>query len=209
MRLGVYGGAFDPPHNGHVAIARGAIEHFGLDRLVVLVSTRPGHKEVVTDPRIRHRLATVAFADVPEAEVELDPHAYTVEAVAGGRFCDVVFVIGADEFRDFLGWREPEKVLEEVRLGVGTRPGTRREELEAVRARLRRPERVEFFSIEPVEASSTEIRERVARGEPVDRLVPAGVARLIVDGRLYRAGDQLPSDRPVDFAAPARGHEET
>ena len=209
MSLGVYGGAFDPPHDGHVAIARGAIEHFGLERLVVLVSERPGHKEVATDPRIRRRLAAAAFADVAEAEVELDPHGYTVEALAGGRFRDAVFVVGADELRDFLGWREPDKVLDEVRLGVGTRPGTRREELEAVRARLRRPERVEFFSIEPVEASSTEIRERLARGEAIDGLVPAAVARLIGELGLYRARDRVPSDRPVDFAIPARGHEET
>ena len=73
-----------------------------------------------------------------------------------------VFLVGADEFADFLGWKEPDGILEHVRLGVATRPGYPHERLDAVLAALRRPERVKLFEIPSVDVSSTEIRR--ARG---------------------------------------------
>ena len=179
-RLGILGGAFDPPHNGHLALARGAVEHFRLERVVVLVAGRPGHKEVVLDAPTRLRLARAAFADVPGATVVLDEHARTIDALADGRYDGAVLIVGADEFAGFLAWKEPDRVLEHVRLGVGTRPGHGGERLEQVLRKLQRPDRVEFFELdEPVDLSSTEIRQRAARGERIDDLVPPAVARLV------------------------------
>ena len=180
---GLLGGAFDPPHVGHVALAQGAIEHFGLDRLVVLVAADPGHREVEAPAEARLRLAEAAFAGL--AEVRLDPYARTVDALRAGGFDDPVFLVGADQFADFLSWKEPDAVLELARLGVATRPGYPRESLDAVLARLRRPERVVFFEIEPTAVSSTEVRERVGRGEAIDGLVPAAGAALIAELGLY------------------------
>ena len=77
-------------------------------------------------------------------------------------------------------------MLELARLGVATRPGYARERLESVLGRLSRPDRVLFFEIPPVPASSTEIRRRVAEGEPLDDLVPRRVAELVVELGLYR-----------------------
>ena len=71
MAVGILGGAFDPPHDGHVALARRAIERFGLDRLLVTVVADPGHKEVDASAEDRLALATLAFADVRGAEVWL------------------------------------------------------------------------------------------------------------------------------------------
>jgi nicotinate-nucleotide adenylyltransferase len=71
--IGILGGAFDPPHNGHVALAREAIDHFDLERLLVRVVADPGHKGVHTPAGIRLRLAELAFADVEGADVSLDP----------------------------------------------------------------------------------------------------------------------------------------
>ena len=184
--IGLFGGAFDPPHNGHVALARGAVEHFGLERLLVLVSERPGHKEVDAGADVRLRLARAAFADVPRAEVRLDPHARTVDSLADGDYGDAVFVVGADEFAGFLDWKEPDTLLERVRLGVGTRPGYARERLERVLSALRRPERVRFFEIEPVDVASRDLRARIAAGRPIDGLVPPRVARLVAELGLYR-----------------------
>ena len=104
------------------------------------------------------------------------------------RFEDAIFVVGADEFAHFLSWRDPDAVLSRVRLAVATRPGYPRERLDGVLAALARPERVELFEIPAVEASSTDIRARVARGEPVDGLVPPAVARRIVELGLYHDG---------------------
>jgi nicotinate-nucleotide adenylyltransferase len=103
-----------------------------------------------------------------------------------GDWGDPLFLVGADEFCDFLGWKEPDGVLELARLGVATRPGYPRERLDAVLRELRRPDRVEFFEIEPLDISSRDIRRRVAAGEPIDALVPAEVAALIELHGLYR-----------------------
>jgi nicotinate-nucleotide adenylyltransferase len=188
MTLGLLGGSFDPPHVGHVALAREAVRQFGLDRLLVLVVTAPGHKPVDTDVEHRLELVRLAFADVERAEVAVDPNPYTDETVRDPRFQGALFVIGADEFAHFLSWRDPEAVLARVRLAVATRPGYPRERLDGVLAELAHPERVELFEIPAVDASSTDIRARVARRQPIDGLVPPAVARRIVELGLYHDG---------------------
>ncbi len=190
MTTGLLGGAFDPPHRGHVVLAREAIERFGLDRLVVLVVAEPGHKPVGTPVEARLELARAAFADVPLAEVRRDDHAFTVDSLRAGASVpeDTVFLVGADEFAGFLTWKEPDEVLEHVRLGVATRPGFPRERLRPVLAALRHPERVELFEIPALDVSSTDLRARLAGGERVDDLVPPAVARLIVERGLYHEG---------------------
>jgi nicotinate-nucleotide adenylyltransferase len=179
------GGAFNPPHNGHVALARAAREHFDFDDLAVLVAVRPGHKEVQLDADTRFRLARAAF---PDARVELDPHERTVDMLKEREWDDPLFLIGADQFAEFLTWKDPEGVLERARLGVATRPGFPQEELEAIRRQLAHGDRVEFFELEPVPISSRDVRDRVARGESIDGLVPPAVAELIAALGLYRDG---------------------
>jgi nicotinate-nucleotide adenylyltransferase len=179
------GGTFNPPHNGHVALARAAEEQFG-DEVVVLVSARPGHKEVELDAATRLELTRAAF---PDRDVELDPHARTVDMLAAGRWRDPLFVIGADEFCDFPTWKDPEGVMARARLAVATRPGYPRERLQAVLDQLSQPERIRFFEIEPLPISSEDIRERVAHGRPIDGLVPPAVAELIDARGLYRLVD--------------------
>ena len=79
--IGILGGAFDPPHLGHLAVARGGAERFGLDRLLIRVIADPGHKDVETPAEVRLALARVAFASVLEAEVALDPYSRTVDSL--------------------------------------------------------------------------------------------------------------------------------
>jgi nicotinate-nucleotide adenylyltransferase len=184
--IGLLGGMFDPPHNGHVALAEAAKRELGLDGLVVLVVADPGHRTVTSDVDTRMELARAAF---PSARVEREDHARTIDSVRDGRFGDAVFLVGADEFADFLSWKEPDELLEHVRVGVATRPGYSRERLEEVLAKLRRPERVLFFENEPLPVSSTDIRSRAAGGEPIDALVPPPVAALIAERGLYRHRD--------------------
>jgi nicotinate-nucleotide adenylyltransferase len=181
--IGLYGGAFDPPHMGHVAVARAAKEHFGLNRLVILVNADPGHKDVRTPAETRLELTRAAF---PEDEVRLDPHGRTIDMLRASDWDDPLFVIGADEFASFLDWKEPDAVLDLARLAVAERPGYPRQQLERVREQLRRPDRVEFFEIEPHPHASRELRARGLEGLGVDELVPEPVARLIRERRLYR-----------------------
>ena len=181
--LGLYGGAFDPPHRGHVELAWRAKQELGLDRLLVLVVAAPGHKPVATPPEARLRLARAAF---PDDEVVLDEHARTIDTLrAHPEWVDPVFLIGADEFCDFPAWREPDEVLERTRLAVATRPGFPRERLDGVLAQLRRPERVLFFEIEPMPVASSDLRARLAAGADISADIPSEVARIIRADGLY------------------------
>jgi nicotinate-nucleotide adenylyltransferase len=181
--VGLYGGSFDPPHRGHVELARRAKEELGLERLVVLVSADPGHKAVETPAELRLRLARAAF---PEDEVLLDTEARTVDTLrAHPEWRDPVFLIGADEFCDFPAWKEPDEVLRRTRLAVATRPGFPRERLETVLEQLDEPSRVLFFEIEPLPISSRDLRARLVDGENVTAELPPVVAEIIGAERLY------------------------
>ena len=190
VNVGVFGGAFDPPHVGHVELARVGIERFDLDRLLVRVVEQPGHKDVSTAAEIRLFLSELAFAPLDEAEVSLDPFARTVDSLEALALDDPVFLVGADEFADFASWKEPARVLELARLGVATRPGVDRGRLVGIRARLDRPDRVTFFEIEPLPVSSSEIRARAAGGRSIDGLVPPAVGAEIERLALYRRVDR-------------------
>ncbi len=190
---GLFGGTFDPPHVGHVALARAALDHFRLDRLLVVPAGRTPGKRVASDPAVRVALAQAAFDGAPQVQVsrlDIDrpQPAYSFETVrwACERWGDVIFLVGADRFADFLTWERPNEVLRYARLGVATRPGFDRDRLAGVLAAVERPEQVQFFEIPPVAVSSTDVRRRVAAGEPIEGLVPPGVERLIHDLGLYR-----------------------
>jgi nicotinate-nucleotide adenylyltransferase len=180
VSIGLYGGAFDPPHRGHVELARRAKEALGLDRLIVLVAAQPGHKHVDTPAETRLRLAQAAF---PEDEVVLDEHPRTIDTLrAHPEWDEAVFLIGADQFCDLPTWKEPDEVLRRVRIAVATRPGFRRERLQAVLAGLEQPERVLFFDIEPTPVASSVLRSQFSAED-----VPSAVADIIRAERLYDA----------------------
>jgi nicotinate-nucleotide adenylyltransferase len=180
--IGLYGGAFDPPHAGHVEFVRAAKARFDLPRLVVLVAEHPGHKGVTLDAPTRLELARAAF---PDEDVRLDPHERTIDMLRAEDWNDPLFLVGADQLRDLPTWKEPDAVLELARLAVATRPGFPRAGLQSVLDALARPERVLFFEIEPVPVASREIRERLAAGGLPGELVPPEVARLIRARGLY------------------------
>jgi nicotinate-nucleotide adenylyltransferase len=183
--LGILGGVFDPPHVGHVALARAAIGELGLERVLVLVVAEPGHKLAEAPAAARLELTRLAFADFPEAEVQLDRHARTVDFLEERRPADAVFVIGGDELADFATWKDPERVLELARLAVALRPGVPDERVREALARVPAPDRISFFEMEPASVSSSQVRERITRDDPIDDLVPARVAQAIARLGLY------------------------
>lgn len=175
---GILGGRFDPPHVGHLALARTALAHFRLGRLVVSVVADAAHKESVAPAEDRLAMARLTFAGLP-ALVELEEHRYTVDALEARSEPDPIFLVGADELEAFGTWKEPERVLELARLGVAARPGHHR---------AAESDRIELFDLEPHDVSSTEIRERAARGESLDGLVVPAVAAYIAEHGLYSRG---------------------
>ena len=182
MGVGLFGGAFDPPHVGHVELARAAKEHFAIPQLVVLVAAAPGHKDVRLPAETRLELARAAF---PDEDVRLDPYPRTIDLLRSERFDHPLFVIGADEFCDFPTWKEPDAVLELTRLAVGTRPGFPTEKIDAALDQVSHLDRVVFFELEPNPAASRDIRAVAEAGESLDGLVPPAVAAIIADQKLY------------------------
>ena len=189
--IGILGGVFDPPHLGHVALARAAIGVLGLDELLVTVVAAPGHKDPASPVEVRLALARLAFEGFPQARVEVDEHARTVDSLEARGLDDPFFVIGADELAAFASWKSPDRVLELARLAVAMRPGVSRDEVDGVRERFGAGHRIVEFPMEPVAISSTEVRERVAGGQPVEDLVPRAVANAIAGFGLYRGASRL------------------
>jgi nicotinate-nucleotide adenylyltransferase len=180
--IGLFGGAFNPPHLGHLELARRAIEEFDLDRLDVLVSGDPGHKHVECPVDVRVALAQRAFAEIPQARVVADPFRYTIDRLRAEPPPDgAIFLMGADQYRDFPTWKEPDEVLARVQLGVATRSGVERPPLVPGHEG-----RVRFFEIDSPPISSRDLRERARRGESIHQFVSAAVAAEISRLGLYR-----------------------
>jgi nicotinate-nucleotide adenylyltransferase len=195
VTIGIFGGAFDPPHVGHVALLQNATGHFGLDRILVVPTGHPPHKDAHSPAEVRFRLAQLAFERLPGVELwdrELNAKgpSYTIGTVraAAERFPgeELVVLVGADQLAHFLDWREPDAILELARLGVATRPGYPPETLEPVLARLTRRERVEIFRIPSYPLASRALRTRLVRGDRLDGVVPRAVAAEIERLGLYR-----------------------
>jgi nicotinate-nucleotide adenylyltransferase len=143
----------------------------GADELLVLVSERPGHRATVAPAEVRLGLARLAF---PEADVRLDPHAFTVDFLRAEEPEDAVLVIGADQWAAFRTWKEPEEILRRIPVAVARRPGQPAPEGD-----------VRVFEIDQHAVSSSEIRRRLAAGESVEGLVPREVALEIERRGLY------------------------
>ena len=154
----------------------------------MLVAAAPGHREVVADAETRLGLARLALDGIAD-EIVLDDHPFTVDAVRGGRFGEAIFVVGADEGAAFPTWKEPDEVLRWVRLAVGTRSGYPPPDLEGY------GDRVLAFELASPPVSSSEVRDRLARGEPVDGLLPPAVAAAIEERGLYRGYTEREPER--------------
>jgi nicotinate-nucleotide adenylyltransferase len=206
---------FNPPHVGHVALARHAGAELGLERVVLMPASRPPHKPPGRDPGPEHRVRmcelAVVGADglgVCALEVERGGTSFTVDTLRAMRAsCPetrLTFVLGADVARTLPRWREPERVVELADLAVAEREGASRGEvLEALRPLLegartvaggRGSARVEFLRMPRVAVSSSMVRELVARGRTIDGLVGRAVAGYVAEHGLYRdpAGESAP-----------------
>ena len=197
MRIGVMGGSFDPIHYGHLVAASEVAHRFALARVIFCPTGQAWHKQ--TDRRApaeeRYLMTVVATAadprfDVSRVDIDRPGPTYTVDtlrdlrearAAAGEPPAEWFFITGADALGEILGWRDPEQVVEAAHLVGVTRPGH-------VLADPGLPSaRVSLLEVPALAISSTDVRARVSRAEPISYLVPDGVAHLIAKHDLYRA----------------------
>jgi nicotinate-nucleotide adenylyltransferase len=193
MRIGVMGGTFDPIHIGHLVAASEVAHRFGLDRVVFVPTGEPWQKanRQVTAPEDRYLMTVIATAaddrfSVSRVDVEREGPTYTVDTLRdirrelGGEH-DYYFITGADALSEILSWHEPEEVLRLAHLVGVTRPG------HVLADPGLAPGRVMLLEIPALAISSSDIRQRVAQGEPIRYLVASGVDAYIAKVGLYGA----------------------
>lgn len=195
MRLGVFGGTFDPPHVGHLLVASDAADALRLDRLLFVPAAIQPLKGRSASAPPSDRLAMVrllAGDDVrfgaDPIEIERDGLSYTVDTLAAvaEREPDAerFFLVGTDVLATLPRWREPERVQRLARLVVLERAASATEPVDSAAGALAAD--VIFLPTRRVDVSSTEIRERVRAGRPIRGFVPDAVAAYIAAAGLYR-----------------------
>jgi nicotinate-nucleotide adenylyltransferase len=219
--IGILGGTFDPFHLGHLALARAARDQLGLERVLVMPAAVPPHKQhrSILPGAARLALVRAGIAGEPRLEastIELDRAgpSWTVDTVAelaatelaAGRAPDLTVVLSAESFAGLDTWHEPERLLDLARIAVAPRAGHAPPDPAWIAATfLGRADRIATIDGPQVAVSASDVRRRAAAGEPLDGLVPPGVAKAIAADALYRQPEPLEDEPIVTDHAPLAG----
>lgn len=191
MKVGIFGGTFDPPHKTHVALAQQALKQLSLDKLIVFPCGIPPHKETETDSRLRlelSRLAFGSFAEVSDFEITKRGKSYTSETLLAVRATnpdsELFLIIGGDSFETFDTWHEPRQIASLCTLAVAARGNEISPETQA---RIVHNTDAGFVILDfpPDKVSSTEIRLRYRFGLPNGDLVPHSADDFILKHDVY------------------------
>ena len=196
-RIGVFGGTFDPPHVGHLIVARDAAEQLGLDRLLLVLSVRPPRRPhgELTPAELRLEMLEAATQGDPvlepsDLEVRRPGPSYTVDTLGELRRrepdAELVLLIGVDQWRDLPNWRDPQRIAPLASLAVMARAG----EAPADNG-LGFDWRT--CPVTRIDISATEVRERVRQGRSIRYLVPEPVRAIVERNSLYAAPAMQPA----------------
>lgn len=181
-RIGVLGSLCNPPHVGHVALARAAAAQLELARVLLVPTGAPSHRPAPAEgPDVRWRLAEAAAADEPvfvasRVEVDRPGPSYMADTLLElAPLGELVLLLGSDQHATLDTWHEPALVRARCRIAVAERPGTPLP-----------PGDHETIAMDPIDVSSSEVRRCVAAGEPIGGLVTPSVEALIHGEGLYR-----------------------
>lgn len=198
MKRGIFGGTFDPVHNGHLRLAETALKQLGLNELVFMPAGEPWFKASQNITAARHRVAMLRLAvrELPQAsvatmEVDRPGPTYTVDTLRelcgqGNEADEISLLMSYSTLAELPRWKAPREIIRRCRLAVVPRPGTPRPDLDAMEASLPGiSHRVDWVDMPEIDVSATRVRESVACGETIDDLVPPAVARYIAGNGLY------------------------
>jgi nicotinate-nucleotide adenylyltransferase len=197
VSLGILGGTFNPPHLGHLAVASHALSRLALTRVILMPAAIPPHKQAEEDPGGEHRLqmCRLLTADTPglsscALELERGGPSYTVDTLrdihSSHPEAKLTFIVGADVAATLPSWREPAAILELADIAVADRDGSSREQLLQTLTPMDAAGRIRFLQMPTIDASSSQVRDRIAHREPAGDLLGAAVASYITQHALYR-----------------------
>jgi nicotinate-nucleotide adenylyltransferase len=200
LRAGILGGAFNPPHIGHLVCAQEAVLQLELDRLVFVPAGRPPHRELEGDPGAEARLEMVDLAigddsRFASSRIEIDRAgpSYTVDTLRDLRENapddELFLVLGGDQAAALPDWHEPERVLELAQVAVVERATWSSDAIAIMVGRLRGAQSIRYLDMPIMQVSSTSVRRRVAERQPIRYLVPDAVADYIGSHELYGAAE--------------------
>ncbi len=200
MRAGVFGGTFDPIHLGHLAVARSIQSTLSLDKVVFVPAGQPWMKAGTPVSPVKDRVEMVRLAvarrkafELSTMEADRPGPSYAVDTMDAlrrllRRGSDLFFLLGSDALKDVAKWKEPQRLIRLCQLVAFARPGCGlpvMEDLEAAVPGISR--RVVFVEVPQVDVRATAIRQRIAGGRSIERLVPRAVERYILEHGLYGA----------------------
>ncbi len=192
-RVGLFGGTFNPLHKAHLRVARVALEQCGLKSVVFIPNGIPPHKGPVEgiSAEDRYRMVLAAIEDeagfeISRIELDREGPSYTIDTIRALKddYAEgVCFIVGADRLLDISTWREPEALLRSVPFVIAPREGLSGDAFDLSPFDVAR---IHSLEMEEVDLSSSWLREKVARGEPIGEWAPPGVAAYIEENGLYR-----------------------
>ena len=199
-KIGILGGSFDPVHNGHISLAKHAVEVGGLDEVVMIPARIQPFKQdrIPASGEDRFNMLAMAADDddyitVSRYELQQEGVSYTYLTMRHmqeffGEETRLYFITGTDSFLKLDTWKNAPELLTKYSYIIGTRPGYRQEEYEEAYERITSTFGTEVISMKWTEPdiSATQIRKMIADGEPIDHLVPPEVDRYIKEHGLYR-----------------------
>lgn len=211
--IGLFGGTFDPVHLGHLAVARTVCATFRLDSLLFIPALTPPHKSERPISSFQHRVAMLELAlrdenDFSLSTIEGDRQdvSYTIDTLILlrrrlGKEIPFFFILGMDAFEDVPTWKECNKLLDHASLVIIPRPILAKETIDAIVKKLfplyhydpqakawlskGRNDGIYLLSMDPIPVSSTQVRDFIRKGRPLEMLLPEGVAHYIQDHGLY------------------------
>jgi nicotinate-nucleotide adenylyltransferase len=202
LRVGIFGGAFNPPHIGHLVCAQEALVQLELDRVVFVPVGEAPHREIEGDPGAEARLEMVELAVAGDerfatSRMELDREgpSYTSDTLAQlheeSPDDELFLILGGDQAAALASWHEPEKVLERATVAVFERASWGRNAIVIKIGRLAGARNVRYLDMPMIQVSSSGIRRRVREGAPIRYLIPDNVASYIEEKALYGAKEAV------------------
>lgn len=196
QKIGCMGGTFNPVHLGHISVARAAHEELGLERIFMMPSKNPPHKQNIISEKDRCNMVRLAIEAYPylefsDLEIKRQGVTYSAETLAllKEKYEEIYFIIGADSFYDIEKWYHPEIVMRLAHLVVAPRTDARSKDRSPQRHKAYLEQtygaRIRFLNCPLFPISSSQIRSDIKNGKPVSRWIDEKVAEYITKEHLY------------------------